>query len=156
MASSRYQPPAVRYPVQRPHGPFCAGLAVWLCAAGLLGAWWAGSGPLAPGVLAMGWLLWLGAGGGLLYSWHAAAQGVLWWDGGAWWWQPAGAAQWQALDLVQVRMDAQSAMWLAWRPVGGRVRYLWVAQAGDPWRWGDWRRAVYSAATVSRMAGNRA
>jgi hypothetical protein len=40
---------------------------------------------------------------------------------------------------------------LAWRGTGGRWQHAWLLQRSVPWRWGDWRRAVYSAATVFRQ-----
>lgn len=155
MTSPRYQPPAVRFPVRRPDAPLALGLLVWLAGAVLLGAWRVSSGPVPVWVPWAGGLGWLGAGWALLHSWRTAARGQLWWDGGAWWWSGAGD-EWLALASVQVRMDAQTAMWLAWRSAEGWVQQVWVARSSDPVRWGDWRRAVYSAATVSHMAGNRA
>lgn len=154
MTSPRYLPPAVRFPVYRPPGVLALGLLVWAASAALLWAWRANSGPVSGWVPWAGWVLWLAAGAALLYSWHVAPQGHLWWDGGAWWWRRLGQ-DWLALTEVQVRMDAQTVMWLGWRSPQGRHQ-AWVAQGSDPVRWGDWRRAVYSTATVSRMAGNRA
>lgn len=156
MASVRYLPPAVQYPVSPPAVLWGAGVLLWSIGATLLLAWWGWGGAQPWSVMGSGWLLWLG-GGAAWASWvWGLPQGSLRWDGGAWWWVQgdAGAAE-RPLQSVRVRWDWQSAMGLSWQASDGRWRHGLVLQRRAPWCWGDWRRAVYSAATVSRAAGDR-
>lgn len=154
MASLRYQPPAVEYTLAQPWLVVLLMRGLWMVAAALLCAWLMGTGPLPVMVKVVGGLLWCGAGMAVWRSQPGVAQGLLRWDGGAWWWRPLGDMEWQPLELLQVHWDGQAAMLLQWRTATGRRHYGWVERRSAPWRWGDWRRAVYSATTVSRAAGD--
>ena len=155
MGAARYLPPAVRYPLAFPRGPLWVAAGLWVLAAALLLAWqWVG-GAVPWAVRLGGWLSWVLAGWAIQQGARGVAQGQLFWDGGAWWWQAPGAPEWQAVQQLRLRMDAQSALLLAWRSECG-LQYGWLEQDAEPWRWGDCRRAVYSAATVSGTAPDRA
>lgn len=152
MPSAHHLPPAVRYPVERRLGPWLVAGALWWCAAALLLAWWGQGGASSAGALAAAGALWLLAGGAQVHAWRSAPQGQLQWDGGAWWWQAQGAVEAQQLQALQLRIDLQTVLLLAWRTADGRWHHGWLHQRSAPWSWGDWRRAVYSAATVFRQA----
>lgn len=151
MPSAHHLPPAVRYPVERQRLPGYLGGLLWLLAAAVLLAWWRHSAPQPIGVLGVAGMLWLAAGGAQVHAWRTAPQGLLQWDGGAWWWQAQGDVEPQPLQVLQLRIDLQTAVLLAWRGTDGRWQHAWLLQRSAPWRWGDWRRAVYSAATVFRQ-----
>ena len=152
MPSAHHLPPAVRYPVERHPAPWLALGLLWLLAAVLLLAWWGQGGAQPVGVLGAAGVMWLLAGGAQLHAWRTAPQGALQWDGGAWWWQSQGEAEPQQLQALQLRIDLQTTVLLAWRSADGRWHHGWLHQRSAPWCWGDWRRAVYSAATVFRQA----
>ncbi|MDR3005712.1 MAG: hypothetical protein LBV14_15940 [Acidovorax sp.] len=155
MASLRYQPPAVRYPAPVPRWLLWLGMALWLLEAVLLLLWQLLAGPLAWTVVLPGWLCWAGVGLVWWRSLRSVPQGALQWDGGAWWWWPQSGAEPIPLQAVQVRLDLQSAMWIAWQAADGVWRFSWLQARSDAAIWGDWRRAVYSAATVSAFQQER-
>ena len=155
MSSVRYHPPAVQYQLRPPQAPLRVVVCLWLLAAGLLVVWQWRTGPMPLAVRLGGGLCWVAAGLSIWQGARRAAKGLLAWDGGACWWQPAADGEWLLVQQLQLRMDLQSAMLLAWRSEGG-WQYGWLMQASEPWRWGDWRRAVYSATTVVRTEHSRA
>lgn len=155
MASIRYQPPAVRYPVPGLRWPLRLGAALWALEGGLLLAWQLWAGPLGWAVVALGWAQWIAVGGIWWRSAGRMPQGLLQWDGGAWWWWPQNGAEPQPLQAMQVRLDLQTAMWVAWQGMDGAWQSGWLQASSDGACWGDWRRAVYSAATVSPLREER-
>ena len=155
MASLRYQPPAVRYPAPVPRWPLYLGVVVWGAEGGLLVAWQLLSGPVTWMWVVLAWLVWVGVG---LLWWRQLRRlprGQLQWDGGAWWWWPQDGAEPLSLQVVQVRLDLQQAMWVAWQTTDEVWRFSWLQARSDTAIWGDWRRAVYSAATVSAFQQER-
>lgn len=155
MASLRYQPPAVRYPVLAPRWPVRLGACLWVLEGGVLLAWQLLAGPVPWLGLLLGWLVWVGVGALWWRHVRQMPQGRLQWDGGAWWWWPQSGAESLLLQSVQVRLDLQSAMWVAWQTMDGAWQSSWLLAGSDAAIWGDWRRAVYSAATVSALKQER-
>ena len=88
----------------------------------------------------------------------ARAEGVLAWDGQAWYWRtgpPAGAGMvpvsgdgWQVEP--EVTLDLHGLLLLRLMPLdphAGPQRWLWLTPQGDSGRWRALRRALYSSGT---------
>lgn len=144
--------PSVRYPFRR-----SGVLGLFLLAAGLLGAvallaWCLQGSRLtaAPGALAVAGILWLVVAGCAFQFWLAQPVGTIHWDGQAWSVATlTGLAQDEARALSAppaVFLDMQSHLWVHVLPAGRRGLWLWLDRSGQPERWMDLRRAVYSRA----------
>lgn len=144
--------PSVRYPFRR-----SGVLGLCLLAAGLLGgaalvAWFVQGSRLvaAPWVTGVAGVLWLVAAGCALQFWLTQPAGVIHWDGQAWSVVTlTGRAQeetWALSGPPAVFLDMQSHLWVHVLPAGRRGLWLWLERSGQPERWMDMRRAVYSRA----------
>lgn len=152
MGLTSRNPPAVQYPVRRSRT-----LALLLCAvassgAGSISVWaasglgagsgtsWRLVGAVAVGVLAVA---------GAIHFWWNQWEGILHWDGQAWWLEDRGpgVASMSLLQGPQALLDVQSHLWVHVVVQEGRGRiWLWLERSAQPEHWQDLRRAVYSRA----------
>ena len=122
-------------------------------AAGLLGLEW-----LAGLAAALAWTLYDPAAGwrqGLAFAllaacgafalaaWRRSPVGTLAWDGGEWHFVQR---EQRLAGRIELRIDLQARLLLAWVPAQGRTRHLWLERKLAPERWDALRRAVYSRA----------
>ena len=141
--------PAVLYPLRHSRV-----LATLLFALGLLGALvliaWAVLGTRAPfrGSVAVAIGVWLAAVAGGVHFWLQQPLGALRWDGQHW--TLLGVRPDADAKLLsgppEVFLDLQSHLWVQVSPTGHRGIWLWLERSGQPERWMDLRRAVYSRA----------
>ncbi|MES2936478.1 MAG: hypothetical protein V4864_02275 [Pseudomonadota bacterium] len=148
--------PSVTYPVGRCRFAAVLAATLWCAGALVLAAWLAQTpGPgwrhgLAAAALAVGAALaWA--------AWLRGARGVLAWDGGQWWWEPArhgqrSPAPQQGGD-IRVRLDLQRWLLLAWRGGPPGPNWLWLERERAPLHWDALRRAVYSRARTEGPQG---
>ena len=135
--------PSVSYPVGR-----CAfqrwlfiGFAV--LASSVLSAWALSLG------LSIVWSIAVAAAAlGVLLGWRALGQaGMLTWDGQVWCLHDQTTGDEDALGVVYVALDVQTALLLRWQPasdaLNAKSQWLWLGaqSTGDAWQ--NLRRAVY-------------
>ena len=134
--------PSVSYPVGRSR--FAAGLLSLLWLAGLAAVVaWTLSEPAAGWRQGLALVLVLACGLFALAAWRRSPAGTLAWDGGAWNFAERGQ---RPGGRIELRIDLQARLLLAWVPAQGRTRHLWLERNAAPERWDALRRAVYSRA----------
>ena len=138
---SRYQAPAVRYPVVRSRQ--LGSLLLVLSALGLSAclAWWRWTDVALAAALAA--LATWGAATLLAWRfWWCSPTGVLVWDGRNWALDCPG--QEAIAGALTVHLDVQRSVWVSLTPAHGAYWWLWLEQSWDAARWMDVRRALYS------------
>lgn len=140
--------PSVPYPVGRSRFLHATVFVLWLAgvAAAAAQAWHVG-GWTPPVLATLGSCLLAGA---LAARWlRQRPQGVLRWDGEAWFWTPqppaATAADGPLASPPCVHLDGQQRMLVSLAPAGGATVWLWLESAHSPQRWDDLRRALFDA-----------
>ena len=95
--------------------------------------------------------LWLAAALSALHFWVRQPVGVIAWDGQSWVLEVLfPAVETSVLPAPpQVFLDLQSHLWLFAAPTAQAGVWVWLERAGQPERWMDLRRAVYSRAAFS-------
>lgn len=149
--SAHYQPPAVRYPFDRPRRAAPALAGAWVLVAGALLAWAAQPPAQAARWLAAlallalaAWLLWR--------QYRRWPRGLLQWDGSAWALLDPQGQERAAGVALQVGLDGGGWLWVRARSahrrhcLWPRESWLLLAARDSPQLWGDLRRAVYSSA----------
>jgi toxin CptA len=118
---------------------------LWFVGAGVLGVWVTVSRLPLHGLPLLGllmvltaWMAWR--------SWRNMPEGVLSWHGDAWTWLPTGELSAVSLNTLAMHWDGQHAMVLKLQPTERPAFWLCVTRRGNPSKWHDVRRAVYSRA----------
>ena len=140
--------PSVNYPVGR--SAFALALAAVLIGLGALAAVaWTLQAAEAGWRQALAFAAVAGCGSAALAAWWRSPAGMLRWDGAGWGWLDGGEEGGEPRPgHPEIALDLQNRLLLRWKPEEGRVRWLWLEQAGSPAHWDALRRAVYSRASA--------
>jgi hypothetical protein len=137
--------PSVSYPVGR------SALLGWLSLTlGLLGVlaalWWIGQSTASDWRHGLALASAILCGAAALSGWLRTPQGLMHWDGKAWYWaRPVS----ELAGHLTVHLDWQRWMLLRWQAPGVPAVWLWAERARQPGSWQALRRAVYSRADAT-------
>ncbi len=142
--------PAVSYPVGRSYFHAAAVVSIGVVGAAILLAWTVQSDPWLPRHTAA-WLVWLLCLTWATLDWRRSPRGALEFTGDNWHW--VDPAQTQQMTL-NVQLDLQHTLLVRTLDAQSRVRWLWLAQARQPQRWSDLRRAVFARQRQPQVDGS--
>jgi hypothetical protein len=139
-----HKAPTVDYPVGPSLFQSLALLVLWLSVVGVDVLWWLQSDRIDWRHVS-GSALTLGAAAIAFRAWKLRNNGLLQWDGQAWWWDAGGI---RVSGDLKPRLDLQSVLLLDFCAHAGSRKWLWLERQTAPSRWSALRRAVHAPAQV--------
>ena len=137
--------PQLAYPLVRSALLGVLLLLVWVAGAVSVGYWFYGLSGFSWRVYVAVAIVVL-AGLSAAHGWLRSPAGQLSWDGQLWRWQSVNYTSGGAALALTVALDLRSVLWLRLENSDGAALWLWAERSALPYRWLDFRRAVYSNA----------